>query len=46
MSYMTNIYAELIIKGFKKIGDVPQKDREDVKDLLIKKGFAELAKEK
>lgn len=42
---MAKIYANLIIKGQKTIDDVPQKIREEVKEILIQKGFEELTKE-
>lgn len=39
---MSNIYADLIVKGFKKIEDVPSRDKEDVKQILIKMGREDL----
>lgn len=42
MNYMVDIYVELIIKGFKKIENVPSRDKEDVKQVLIKRGREDL----
>lgn len=40
---MANIYAALIIKGKKSIDDVPDKIRDEVKQVLIDEGHPELA---
>lgn len=40
---MAVIYATLIVKGVKKIGDVPEIIREQVKQLLIELEVPELA---
>lgn len=40
---MVKVYESLIIKGEKKISDVPKPIREDVKAALIQDGYAELA---
>ena len=40
---MANIYAALIIKGKKSINDVPDKIRDEVKQVLIDEGHPELA---
>ena len=40
---MAKIYADLIIKGIKKISDVPERIRDKVKEALIEKGHPELA---
>lgn len=42
---MDVIYAQLIIKGLKKITDVPEIIRQDVKKVLIALGYPELAQE-
>lgn len=42
---MDVIYAQLIIKGLKKITDVPEIIRSDVKKVLIALGYPELAQE-
>lgn len=42
---MDVIYAQLIIKGLKKITDVPEIIRLDVKKVLIALGYPELAQE-
>ena len=39
---MANIYAALIIKGKKSINDVPDKIRDEVKQVLIDEGHPEL----
>lgn len=39
---MTEVYASLIIKGIKQIEQVPEKIRNDVKQIVINKGFQEL----
>ena len=40
---MATVYANLIIKGKKTINEVPEKLIEEVKTLLVEKGFPELA---
>lgn len=40
---MAKIYATLIIKGRKTIDDVPEKLKEAVKEILIERGYPELA---
>lgn len=40
---MAEVYADLIIKGKKTIGEVPEKLVDDVKAVLTEKGFPELA---
>lgn len=40
---MAAIYANLIIKGQKQIDEVPDKIRNEVKQLLIDQGYSELA---
>lgn len=40
---MANIYAALIIKGKKSINDVPDKIRDEVKQVLFDEGHPELA---
>lgn len=42
---MDVIYAQLIIKGLKKITDVPEIIRLDVKKVLAALGYPELAQE-
>lgn len=42
---MAVIYAALIVKGKKSIADVPEKIREQVKDVLIDLDVPELAEE-
>jgi hypothetical protein len=42
---MDVIYAQLIIKGLKKITDVPEIIRPDVKKVLAALGYPELAQE-
>ena len=39
---MAEVYANLIIKGKKTIGEVPEKIRDEVKAILTEKGFPEL----
>ncbi len=39
---MAVVYANLIIKGKKTIDEVPEKIKNEVKEILIEKGFAEL----
>lgn len=40
---MAEVYANLIIKGKKTIREVPEKLIDDVKTVLLEKGFPELA---
>lgn len=40
---MVKIYESLIIKGEKKIADVPKKIRNDVKAALVNDGYPDLA---
>lgn len=40
---MANIYATLIIKGKKSISEVPEKIRDEVRQVLIDEGHPELA---
>ena len=40
---MAKIYASLIIKGIKQIGDIPEQIREAVRQALIEAGHPELA---
>lgn len=40
---MDRVYADLIMKGKKTIDEVPAKNREAVKQILIGRGYAELA---
>lgn len=40
---MAEVYANLIIKGKKTIDDVPDKLKDEVKEILTEKGYAELA---
>lgn len=40
---MAEVYASIIIKGLKTINDIPQRIREDVKEVLIKRGRPDLA---
>lgn len=40
---MAKVYADLIIKGVKVIGDVPEKIKADVQEVLIERGYPELA---
>lgn len=42
---MATIYADLIIKGRKQIEQVPEKIRDEVKQILIDKGFPELSEQ-
>ena len=42
---MAGIYAILIINGIKQIEQVPEKIRDDVKQILIDRGYPELAEE-
>ena len=39
---MAVVYANLIIKGKKTIDEVPEKIKNEVKEILNEKGFAEL----
>ncbi len=39
---MAKVYADLIRKGIKTIGDVPENLKEQVKQILKDMGFAEL----
>ena len=39
---MAVVYANLIIKGKKTIDEVPEKIKNEVKEIWIEKGFAEL----
>ena len=43
MCIRDSIYAALIIKGKKSINDVPDKIRDEVKQVLIDEGHPELA---
>ena len=43
---MAEVYASLIIKGRKQIERVPEKIRDEVKQILIDKGFPELAEQR
>lgn len=43
---MAKVYADLIRKGVKTIGDVPQILREQVKQILEQRGLAMLTEEK
>lgn len=40
---MADVYANLIIKGKKMIEEVPEKIRDEVKQILTDRGHAELA---
>lgn len=42
---MAKVYAELIVKGVKKIIDVPEEKKEMVKTILIERGYIELITE-
>ena len=42
---MSQIYFNLIVNGKKKLSQVPERNREEVKALLIEKGYPELAEE-
>lgn len=44
-NYMAMIYADLIRKGKKTYAQVPDKIKEQVKQILIEQGCEELAKE-
>jgi hypothetical protein len=39
---MAEVYADLIIKGRKTIDEVPDKIKDDVKQILIDMGYPEL----
>lgn len=40
---MAAVYANLIIKGLKQIEQVPEVIRDDVKAILIERGYPDLA---
>lgn len=40
---MEKVYADLIIKGIKTISNVPEKIKNDVKMVLVERGYIELA---
>lgn len=40
---MEKVYADLIIKGIKTISNVPEKIKNDVKMVLVERGYTELA---
>lgn len=40
---MAKVYADLIIKGVKSIDQVPEKIRTEVQEVLIERGYPELA---
>ena len=40
---MAEVYASIIIKRLKTINDIPQCIRGDVKEVLIKRGYTNLA---
>jgi hypothetical protein len=40
---MATVYADLIIKGRKIIDEVPEKIRDEVKQILIDRGYPDLA---
>ncbi|WP_369813754.1 CD1375 family protein [Thermoactinomyces sp. DSM 45892] len=40
---MVEVYVILIIRGFKKIDDVPERLQQEVKSALILLGYTELA---
>lgn len=40
---MAKVYADLIMKGVKTIGNVPEKIRNEVKQELINRGCPEMA---
>lgn len=42
---MAGIYASLIIKGIKQIEQVPKKIRNEVKQILIDRGYKELTEQ-
>lgn len=39
---MEKVYADLIIKGIKTISNVPDKIKNDVKMVLVERGYTEL----
>lgn len=39
---MEKVYADLIIKGIKTISNVPEKIKNDVKMVLVERGYTEL----
>lgn len=41
---MAEVYASLIIKGLKTLKQVPEKIRDEVKQILIDNGFPDLTK--
>lgn len=43
MIYIAKVYADLIRKEEKSIEDVPEKIREQVKEILVDSGMGELA---
>lgn len=43
MIYIAKVYADLIRKEEKNIEDVPEKIREQVKEILVDSGMGELA---
>lgn len=42
---MAKVYANLIIRGRKTISEVPVELRDEVRELLIEKGYPELTEE-
>ena len=40
---MARVYAELIVKGRKTFEEVPDRIKEDVRQVLIEMGYGELA---
>lgn len=42
---MAKVYASLIIKGIKQIEQVPEKIRDKVKQILVDRGYKELAEQ-
>ena len=42
---MAEVYAILIIKGIKQIEQVPEKIRDEVKQILVDRGYKELAEQ-
>lgn len=43
---MAEVYASLIIKGIKQIEQVPEKIRDEVKQILVDRGYKELAEQR
>lgn len=43
---MAEVYASLIIKGRKQIEQVPEKIRDKVKQILVDRGYKELAEQR